>query len=217
MRVVYLHGFASSPQSSKALYFSRRLRDAGVAVDVPQLDGGSFETLTVSGQLTVIQESVARQPAPVVLMGSSLGGYLAALYAARHPEEVERLILLAPAFRFFERWTERMSGEQQAHWKTAGKIDFFHYGNKKPQSLRYQFVEDAAQYEGEPAFPQPTLILHGIADETVPVAGSRRLAAERANIHLETFQSGHELTDVTDHLWEHVALFLDLPNSKKEH
>ena len=33
----------------------------------------------------------------VVLMGHSLGGYLAATYAMRHPEDVEHLILVCPA------------------------------------------------------------------------------------------------------------------------
>lgn len=33
----------------------------------------------------------------VVLMGHSLGGYLAATYALRHPEDVEHLILVCPA------------------------------------------------------------------------------------------------------------------------
>ena len=33
----------------------------------------------------------------MVLMGHSLGGYLAALYAQRHPEDVKHLILVSPA------------------------------------------------------------------------------------------------------------------------
>ena len=48
---------------------------------------------------------------PVILMGSSLGGYLAALYAARHAN-VERLVLLAPAFNFPTRWRQRFSARR---------------------------------------------------------------------------------------------------------
>src|SRR5437899_8000134 len=95
--IVYLHGFASGPQSSKAQFFRRKFAERGVTLRIPQLDEGDFEGLTISGQLGVIERAAAA--APVSLIGSSLGGYLGALYAARHPE-VEWLVLLAPAFQF---------------------------------------------------------------------------------------------------------------------
>jgi pimeloyl-ACP methyl ester carboxylesterase len=42
---------------------------------------------------------------PAILMGSSLGGYLAALYASRHPSQVEKLVACRSEFvsmaRFF--------------------------------------------------------------------------------------------------------------------
>src|ERR1700678_4151148 len=98
MRVVYLHGFASGPQSGKARFFAERFGARGVPFVAPRLDEGDFEGLTISGQLKVVEKAVGE--GPVVLMGSSLGGYLAALYAARHREAVEKLVLLAPAFQF---------------------------------------------------------------------------------------------------------------------
>src|SRR4051812_186763 len=107
-RIIYLHGFASSPASGKARYFAQLLRDAGAAVEIPVLDEGDFEHLTLSGQLGVIERAAPGEP--VSLIGSSMGGYLAALYAERHPE-VSRLVLLAPAFRFAYRWQERMGAE----------------------------------------------------------------------------------------------------------
>ena len=82
--LVYLHGFASGRQSSKARYFQQLLEAAGIAVEVPDLADGDFESLTITGQLAVIDRVAAARP--LDLMGSSLGGYLAALYAARHAE-----------------------------------------------------------------------------------------------------------------------------------
>lgn len=81
---VYLHGFASSSASSKAQYFKTRLAEHDIALEIPELDGGDFERVTLSGQLRVVERLVGG--CPVVLLGSSMGGYLAALYAARHPE-----------------------------------------------------------------------------------------------------------------------------------
>ena len=94
-RFVYLHGFASGALSRKARCFRERLAAAGHTLEVPDLSGGDFESLTVGSQLRIVEETV--HGGPVTLIGSSMGGYLAALYASRHPE-VEKLLLLAPAF-----------------------------------------------------------------------------------------------------------------------
>jgi uncharacterized protein len=59
MRVVYLHGFASSPQSSKARYFADKFAQAGVAFEAPQLDQGEFPKLTISGQMLVVGNAVS--------------------------------------------------------------------------------------------------------------------------------------------------------------
>src|SRR5690242_18860196 len=107
--IVYLHGFASGPNSSKARHFRDRLQRAGFTVAVPDLAGGDFEHLTISGQLRVLEQGAGS--GPVDLIGSSMGGYLAALYAARH-SAVERVILLAPAFRFNARWRERLGAAE---------------------------------------------------------------------------------------------------------
>jgi len=37
---------------------------------------------------------------PLILVGSSFGGLMAACFAARHPAQCQRLILLAPALNF---------------------------------------------------------------------------------------------------------------------
>ena len=207
-RVVYLHGFASSPLSSKAQFFRRKFVARGVRVDIPQLDEGRFEQLTISGQLAVIERTVGAGPA--VLMGSSLGGYLAALYAARHAPQIERLVLMAPAFQFPRRWQESHAYED---WKREGSIPVFHYGDKTERRLGYQFAEDAARYEDEPEFPQPALILHGLHDDVVPPEISSAYAARRPGIKAVFLESGHELTDVLEPMWAEVAKYLGVPES----
>src|SRR5215471_21591004 len=132
-RVLYLHGFASGPGSSKARYFRDRLSSAGMRVDIPDLAQGDFEHLTITGQLAVIERAAAGDP--VSLIGSSMGGYLAALYATRH-RETERVVLLAPAFGFARRWPERLGAERIAEWRRSGTMQVFHYseGGMRPLS-----------------------------------------------------------------------------------
>jgi pimeloyl-ACP methyl ester carboxylesterase len=208
MRVVYLHGFASGPHSSKAQFFRRKFADRGIQMEIPILDEGRFEELTISGQLAVIERAVGDQPA--MLIGSSLGGYLAALYTARHQSQIERLVLLAPAFQFPSRWQERYPPED---WKRQGSITVFHYGHGQERKLGYQFAEDAVQYEDEPEFPQPALILHGTRDSVVPAWISSAYASRRPNIRLVLLESGHELTDVLEPMWLQVSNFLSVPET----
>jgi len=208
MRIVYLHGFASSPNSSKAQFFRRKFAERGIEMEIPVLDEGRFEELTISGQLAVIERAVGDQPA--ILMGSSLGGYLAALYAARHQSQIERLVLLAPAFQFARRWQERYPPED---WKRHGSLTIFHYGDGRERQLGYQFAQDATRYEDEPEFPQPALILHGTGDSVVPAWISEVYASSHPNIKLVLLESGHELTDVLEPMWLEVSNFLSVPES----
>lgn len=207
MRVVYLHGFASSPRSSKAQFFKRQLTASGVDVEIPQLDGGDFEHLTLTGQLRVIDEAVGGRQA--VLFGSSMGGYLAALYASQHPE-IEKLVLLAPAFQFPSRWRQRYTEAQLASWKVAGSTPVFHYGEGREMQLGYELMEDSERHPDEPDARQPALIFHGTKDDVVPAEVSLRFAAGHPNAQVHLMESGHELTDVLDAMWARTQEFLEL-------
>jgi hypothetical protein len=205
-RLIYLHGFASSPSSQKARYFRERFEAVGVELAVPDLAEGDFERLTITGQLRVI-ERVASAEA-VSLMGSSLGGYLAALYAVRHAEQVHKLVLMAPAFGFGRGWERMLGPARMESWRRAGFMPVFHYGAGREQRLGYQLIEDAQAYETFPDFQQPALIFHGIEDPAVPVSLSVEFVKNHPNAVLHTFHSGHELTDVLEPMWLETARFL---------
>jgi pimeloyl-ACP methyl ester carboxylesterase len=206
-KFVYLHGFASSPQSSKAQFFRQRFQEKGLALEILSLDGGDFTNLSITGQLRIVDAAVAGQPS--ILIGSSLGGYLAALYAARH-SNIQKLVLLAPAFRFSSRWRERYSGQDLMRWQRDGSIPVFHYGYDREIPLGYQIMDDSLNYEEEPEFAQPTLVLHGNLDDVVPASISTTYAERHPNVTLRLLDSGHELTDVLEDLWEETAAFLVL-------
>jgi uncharacterized protein len=203
--VLYLHGFASGPGSSKARFFRDRLEAAGATVEIPDLAAGDFEHLTITGQLGVIEQAAAGRA--VALMGSSMGGYLAALYAARHPE-VTRMVLLAPAFGFARRWPDRLGPNAVEEWRARGTMDFFHYADNRMRALSYGLLDDAEKYEDFPGFRQPALIFHGAQDDVVPVEYSRQFAATHSNVTLDVLESGHELLNVLDYMAERVVPFL---------
>ena len=203
--VLYLHGFASSPASTKALAFARHLSAAGYTVSAPDLAEGHFERLTVTGQLAVIERAAGGRP--VSLIGSSLGGYLAALFAARHPE-VERVVLLAPAFGFARLWRDWLGDQGIDQWRRTGFREFFHYGENRSIPLGYQLFADAETYEDFPGFPQPALLFHGARDTDVPPALSHEFAARHPNVRLEILDSDHQMTDRIAYMAPKILEFL---------
>jgi pimeloyl-ACP methyl ester carboxylesterase len=204
-RYLYLHGFASGPESSKARMFKERFASCGIDLIVPDLAEGDFEHLTLTRQLHVVEREL--NGAPAVLIGSSMGGYLAALYAARHPE-VERLVLLAPAFGFAKRLPAFMPLSQFEVWKRTGWHEFFHYGIGAPARVHFELIEDGERYEEYPDVRQPVLILHGDEDHDVPVRLSEEFAAQHPNARLIVLPDGHQLLDHLDRLWEETRAFV---------
>ena len=205
MKLIYLHGFASGPMSSKAQFFRRRFEVMGVEMQIPDLSEGNFEGLTLSGQLRVI-DALAGGDDDVRLIGSSMGGYLVALYAARHAE-VSRVTLVAPAFGFARRWPLKLGPEKVAEWRRTGWLPIYHYGAKMESRVGYQLLEDAEQYEDYPDVSQPTLIFHGRHDDVVPYRYSEEFAARHPQVTLRIVESGHELLDVLEDMWAEIQAF----------
>ena len=206
MNYVYLHGFASSPSSAKATYFRNRFEELGIDLAIPALDGGDFEHLTITAQLQVVAEAAGT--GHVAVIGSSLGGYLAALYAARHPE-VQKIVLMAPAFCFPRRWEEDLGAEAFAEWRITGSRNVFHYGEGRERSIGYGLIEDGLQYEDYPAPKCPALVLHGTNDTDVPVSFSREFRRRQGErVRLVEYASDHALADVVPAIWEETEKFL---------
>src|SRR3954470_6524385 len=96
-RVFYLHGFASSPQSTKVGYFRERLRAHAIELQCPDLNEPDFATLTLTRMLDRLGDELTEEGRPpATLIGSSLGGTLAILAAERFAPHVDRLGRLGP-------------------------------------------------------------------------------------------------------------------------
>ncbi len=215
MVVIYLHGFASSPQSSKATFFAERFAAAGVKFLCPDLNQPAFSTLTVSRMLQQVEKRISSlPPGEIVLMGSSLGGFVAVEAAARQVGEarhpIARLILLAPAVELeWDRWSEVGPGGVE-RWRTAGTVEVFHYAQNRPDRLDYGFYEDAARYH--PASRQlslPMLIFQGRQDESVSPHIVERFAHQQSAATLHMLDDAHQLKNSLDFIWTETVRFLN--------
>jgi len=203
--LIYLHGFASSPESTKARFFRARIAQAGAALAIPDL-APDFTHMTVTSMLAIVDTLVTSDD--VVLFGSSLGGYLATLVAARHPERVRGLVLFAPAFGFARRWEERIGAQAVARWRARGTAPCFHYGHGCEVPLDIALLDDARAYPEEPDPPAPALVFAGRRDDAVPLAAITPFSTRRPGRELVVLDAGHELTEVLEPMWERAASFL---------
>jgi hypothetical protein len=203
--ILYLHGFGSTPESTKARFFYRNFAMIGGEVHTPDLTQGKFEGLTITGQLEAIDQAV-KEIRPQLVIGSSMGGYLAALYAARSPARVPALVLLAPAMAFARRMAQALGPAEMEAWKQKGTRLVYHHGETELRPVGYQLYEDAAQYEDYPDITQPTLAFHGRLDEVVDPQTVLEFSWGKPNVTLELVDSDHRLLDVLDMIWERIAV-----------
>jgi len=210
MIYIYLHGFCSGPGSHKASYFRRRFRELGIDLLIPDLNGIDFTHLTISSQILIVRELMSRFDEDVVLIGSSMGGYLAALIA-EDEKRVKRLVMMAPAFRFIARQKKLLGEEGIRRWREDGFIEVYHHQFQKNLPLHHGILDDAEEYDSRPLKRQlPTLIFHGLLDEVVPFQGSIDYLQEHTHCELVLFHSDHQLLDVTEKMWSYMKLFLEI-------
>lgn len=194
MKFIYLHGFASSPGSKKAVAFKKAFSEAGASLIVPDLQDGNFEGLTISSQIAVVEKILDQLDEDQVgLIGSSMGGYLAALLAQIR-SEATGLYLMAPGFNFLARWKKTLLEQYSDLGKIPSLIEVYHYGYDKNVLLNTNIFEDAEKWERATLDRKlPVRIVHGVRDESVDIGVSREFVKTRPWSQLIELESDHGL------------------------
>jgi uncharacterized protein len=199
--IVYLHGFASGPSSFKANAIVPELRSAGYSVQVPDLNEDDFEGLTVTRSLAFAKRLLRDR---TVVIGSSLGGYVAGLLAEKD-ERVKALVLMAPAFDIAARMKRRYGTAAIEAWKTAGRTMVEHYTWGGRHAIGYGFLEDAERYAAFPKIRVPTYLLQGTHDTTVPPDLATEFAeAHPQHVELDLADDDHGLKDSVERAYAAV-------------
>ena len=217
---IYLHGFASSPHGTKAQYLRECFEDSQINLTIPDLNQGDFFNLTLTRQLQFLEteyfkdyresdmdnESVKRSQY-ITLIGSIFGGLISAILA-QDQLQVKRLVILAPAFQFHIHLCQLLGKAKMQQWQTDRSLLFAHYGEKCTLPLNYKFWTDLVQYQDEKFSREiPTLILHGIHDNVIPIKSSREFASQRPWVEIIELESDHGLVNVLPDIWQEIQYF----------
>lgn len=207
----YLHGFASGPGSAKAKLFFEKLHQLGIPVLIPDLNQPQFEQMTLTSQLQVI-DRVANSQAEendLAIVGSSMGGLLATIYAQSRPA-VKALILLAPGFEIADRWRQWLGEDGLAKWRKDGTMAVLHHSYQRHLPLSYQMFEDLANYDtNNLQVSVPTLVFHGKKDTVVPIASSLRFQRRNSDyVRLVELNDDHQLLRSMGQIWLTSERFL---------
>lgn len=210
-RVLYLHGFASSAKSTKAAWFAERLHAHALALECPDFNQPEFATLTMTRMLDQVGAALAGGSAPAALIGSSLGGTLAILAAARYPDRVDRLVLLAPAVMFAKPGHHLLPPARVDEWRRRGALPFFHYAYGEERPLNWTFYEDSLAHDAFGAsVSQPALAFQGRRDTSVDYRTVESFARSRTNVTLSLLDDDHQLIASLPRMWQDIEPFLGL-------
>ncbi|MCC6919127.1 MAG: alpha/beta hydrolase [Alphaproteobacteria bacterium] len=188
--VVWLGGFKSDLTGTKAAHlhgWAERTGRGYVRFDYfgHGASSGDFRKGTISrwlsDSLAVLDGLTA---GPLVLVGSSMGGWLATLAALQRPERVKGIVYIAPALDMTELFWSRMDEAVKAEILEKGEWARPSAYGPEPYPMTRGLIEDGRQHlllDGPIALEMPVRILHGQDDPDVPWQHSLKLIAALAS------------------------------------
>jgi hypothetical protein len=213
-RVLYLHGFASSARSTKAAYFEQWFASLRVPFRCPDFNEPDFKSLTMTRMLRQLETELTSDGSsvsPATLIGSSLGGTLAILAAARFADRVDRVVLFAPAVMFAKPGHHLLPPQRIEEWRRTGTLQFFHYAYGEERPLDFAFYEDSLRHDAlDASFGQPALVFQGLRDASVDYRTVEEFARTRPNVALTLLDDDHQLTASLPRIRDGMEKFLGL-------
>jgi len=220
---VFVHGFRSQCNGEKSMAFARHAREQGwswLRFDMRGhgLSDGALEKQYISDALADLQAvfsfTVER---PLILLASSMGGWISLLAALRAPARVMGIVMIAPAFNFIQQNFGNLPADILAVWERNGTMNFPDAYGGEPYTVEFPIIEDARPYDvlASPVeIDMPLHIIHGDKDVVVPLASTQLFIsnARADGLVLEVVPGGdHRLTDhiplITRHLdrvWQEI-------------
>lgn len=223
--VIMSHGFTSSKESKFYVDCERELNALGIGTfrydsygHGPLYCKDSKYGVTADVTLT---KSVASLEAAIkyvrdsgdyriILMGSSYGGLLSLVVAAKDPGIVA-LVLKSPVIQPLALWNERVGVSGMAKWQQSGVLHYDDLGEK--YDLNYGFLEDIKNFDVSAFIKQikcPIFVVHGDADTVVSIKYTYSFVEESgAELHVvKNAHHGYSTPDQHREMKESLMQFI---------
>ena len=176
---ILCHGMESNKESDKLVLLSRELAQRNLLAlrfDIACAgESGKFEEITYSGEVDDLQAAFSfmrdHRAGKIAVLGSSMGGTVALLFAAQDTDVATVVTIAAPVHP--ERFASRLlTPEQLQEWRKMGYT--FYHGQRINVSLLHD-LEKLNVPDAEKKISCPVFILHGDRDDVVPVEEAHEL------------------------------------------
>ncbi|MDE0309168.1 MAG: alpha/beta hydrolase [Acidiferrobacterales bacterium] len=206
---MFLHGLSSDAEGTKSMRLwsqAERLDRSWIRFDMRAhgKSDGDFEEFSISRAIEDTKLALSLFGGrPKVLVGSSMGGWVASQVALDAEVNVCGQVLIAPAFNFMNGIYLSASPEVQEQWRKSGYRTFDDTGPDCSYTIAYAAVLDSLQYDAFStplSYNHPVKILHGALDDVVPSGQSLEFRDHAdSDIEVTIFPDGdHRLTDHVD-------------------
>ena len=185
--LVFLPGYRSDMTGSKAEF----LDEWAIRTKTPYLrldysghgkSEGQFEDGTIGEWSGDALEIIDRQTrGPIVLVGSSMGGWIGLLVAIARPQRVKAFVGISAAPDFTKWvWDNHLTEEQKTRCLKEGRLEEKSPYSDEPDLMTLRLFEDGKTHlvlENPIPFDGPVVLLQGKMDREVPWTLSRTIAA----------------------------------------
>lgn len=186
-QVLFITGFLSQRWGNKSKALAQWCREQGWGFCCYDARGfgeseGRFIDYTLTDWMadarTVIQTLVSGPP--ITIVGNSLGGWIAWMMAQEFAQ-IDRLVLVAPAFNMMAVRARTISEERRHAWLTAGWMPWDDDALHRDYPIAWKWVEESEAY-WKTRFDRlrrvKTAILHGLQDSVIQPQGSSQFVEE---------------------------------------
>ena len=206
--VVFCSGYRSDMQGSKAVYLEAYARAAGFGFLRFDYRGhgeseGAFNSSVLSDWIEDAQDIIeALTHGPLILIGSSMGGWITLRLSQLLKERVKGMVLIAPAPDFTrDLFWASFDEETKAKIENDGYVELPNAYSDEPYFVSKALIEDGDKHAMMAApieFDGPVRILQGQLDDSVPWQRAAELTDKLTSdqVELSLFKDGdHRLSE----------------------